>query len=381
MRTKRSNKEVFNFSAGPAVMPIEVLQAIQTELLDYKGTGLSLMTVSHRSAIFLEVLKELENNLAELLKIPQDKYAVLCLQGGASLQFIDICLNLSLSRQRRVGYVISGNWSRLAYQQMRKTNLILTEVIASSEKEGQFTDIPEQKDWKIEAPLDFIHFASNETVHGIQFPVLPKRLDPSYPALVVDMSSDLLAREIEVCQYGLIYASAQKNLGPPGVTLVVVKKDWLDYVVDVVPDVLAYRAYWKKDGMYNTPNTFGIYACMLVTRWLLKNGGIPWIREINTQKAELLYKTIDESEGFYINSLQRRARSQMNVVFRTPSQALDELFIQKATEANLHFLRGYRSVGGMRASIYNAMPLRGVEALCQFMVEFQKSRSKTVYYT
>ena len=365
-------KQVYNFSAGPAMLPQEVLKQVQEELLDYRGTGFSLMTISHRSQIFLEVLHELRCDLTKLIDLPND-YTMLCLQSGASLQFFDVALNLSMTQHRRIGCVISGNWSRLAYQQMKKMKYFEVFAVASSEdKQGRFLETPPQKSWQLPKSLDFIHFASNETAHGVQFRTLPYSRDKDYPPLVCDMSSDIFSRPIQVNDYGVIYASAQKNIGGPGVTLLLIRDDLLHLVDPHVPDVLAYEAYWKKDGMYNTPNTFGIYVCDLVIKWLLKQGGIATIAQHNQQKADLLYHTIDHSGGFYCNNIKPDHRSLMNVVFHSPSAQLDKCFVQEAKANGLWFLEGYKSLGGMRARIYNAMSIQGVKALCAFMQDFQK---------
>ncbi|QRN41112.1 MAG: phosphoserine transaminase [Neisseriaceae bacterium] len=363
--------EVFNFSAGPATLPREVLLTVQNELLDYRGTGLSVMTVSHRSNTFLDILHQAESDLSQLLGVPDD-YAILFLQGGASLRFTDIVCNLSLSQKRQLGCVVSGNWSKIAYQQMSKIKLVSTKLIANSEQDGYYVDVPLQKDWLVNLPLDFIHFTSNETVHGVQYQTLPHRINVDYPLLVCDMSSDFLSRRIKVRDYALIYAGAQKNIGPSGVTVVIVQKDLLSRAPDTIPDVLNYQSHFNKNGMYNTPNTFGTYVCGLVMKWLLQRGGLSKMEEINTEKAKLLYSTIDESNGFYSNHVCKSARSKMNVVFYTPNEQLDALFIEEATKNNLKFLKGYKSMGGMRASIYNAMPLKGVQLLSEFMQDFQR---------
>lgn len=366
-------KQVYNFSAGPAMLPQEVLKQVQEELLDYHGTGFSLMTMSHRSQIFLQVLAELRNDLTKLVDLPND-YTMLCLQSGASLQFIDVALNLSMTQHKRVGCVISGIWSQLAYRQMKKMKCLEVIAVASSEdKQGRFLKTPSQESWQLpKKSLDFIHFASNETAHGVQFHHLPYPQGKDYPPLVCDMSSDIFSRPIQVSDYGVIYASAQKNIGGSGVTLLIIRNDLLHLVDPRVPDVLAYEAYWKKDGMYNTPNTFGIYVCGLVIKWLLKQGGISAIAQRNQQKADLLYQTIDRSEGFYSNNIKPAHRSLMNVVFHSPSTQLDQYFVQEAKENGLWFLEGYKNLRGMRASIYNAMSIQGVKALCAFMQDFQK---------
>ena len=264
----------FNFSAGPPTIPHEVLVKIQSEMLDYHGTGLSEMTFSHRSSLFIDILQAFLADLRELLFIPEE-YEIICMQGGGSLQFVDVAFNLSLERNRKVGCVVSGHWSALAYQQMRKIELLDVILSASSEKNGEFLSLPPVDSWEIDADMDFVHFTSNETAHGVQYHSLPK-LNHSDPILVCDMSSDILSRPVTIRDYGLIYASAQKNIGPAGVTIIILRKDLMQRAGDHFPDVLRYASYPPNDGMYHTPPTFSIYVCGLVTSWLRNLGGIPY---------------------------------------------------------------------------------------------------------
>ena len=360
----------FNFSAGPPTIPHEVLVKIQNEILDYHGTGLSEMTFSHRSSLFIDILQAFLTDLRALLFIPKE-YEIICMQGGGSLQFVDAAFNLSLERNRKVGCVVSGHWSALAYQQMRKIALLKTVLSASSEENGEFLNVPPVESWKIEADMDFIHFTSNETAHGVQYHDLPKLKDNN-PTLVCDMSSDILSRLVNIREYGLIYASAQKNIGPAGVTIIIIRKDLMQRAGDNFPDVLRYASYPPNDGMYHTPPTFSIYVCGLVTSWLRKLGGIPYICEFNQKKSDKLYAAIDNSDGFYRNKVNKKSRSIMNIVFQTKNKDLDSAFVKEAEEKKLYFLKGHKAVGGMRASLYNAMPMEGVEALINFMHDFKK---------
>ena len=360
---------IYNFSAGPAVLPESVLRTAQSEMFDYNGTGFSVMTMSHRSDVFMSILYHAEQDLRQLLNIP-DNYKVLFLQGGASAQFNMTVMNLS-NGFKRVDSVVSGNWSRIAHQEMGKLSDVDIHLAAHGGEMFDYTDLPPVASWDIDPSSAFVHFVINETVHGLQYREVPK-LGADMPPLVCDMSSEILSRRVNVADFGVIYAGAQKNIGPSGTTIVIIREDLLDRCSSRVPDVWNYRSHINRQGMYNTPATYPIYISGLVFRWLQSQGGVGQMETINTLKAKTLYAAIDNSGGFYRNRVATAARSRMNVIFTTGNQELDELFAQESTTRGLRLLRGYKSMGGMRASIYNAMPLQGVEALIEFMREFQK---------
>ena len=359
---------IYNFSAGPAVLPESVLRTAQSEMFDYNGTGFSVMTMSHRSDVFMSILYHAEQDLRQLMDIP-DNYKVLFLQGGASAQFNQVVMNFA-NGFKRVDSVVTGNWSQIAHTQMGK--LSDAEIhLAADGKAYHYQNLPPVSSWDISPDSAFVHFVINETVHGLQYREVPK-LPEGMPPLICDMSSEILSRKINVSDFGVIYAGAQKNIGPSGATIVIIREDLLERCSARVPDVWNYKAHIEKDGMYNTPATYPIYISGLVFRWLQSQGGVEQMETINTLKAKTLYDAIDSSGGFYINEVHPGARSKMNVIFRTGDSRLDELFAQESTTRGLRLLRGYKSMGGMRASIYNAMPLQGVEALIDFMKEFQK---------
>ena len=360
---------IYNFSAGPAVLPESVLRTAQSEMFDYNGTGFSVMTMSHRSDVFMSILHHAEQDLRQLLQIP-DNYKVLFLQGGASAQFNMTVMNLS-NGFKRVDSVVSGNWSRIAHHEMGKLSDVNIHLAAHGGEQFDYTDLPPVESWDIDPSSAFVHFVINETVHGLQYREVPK-LGADMPPLVCDMSSEILSRRVNVADFGVIYAGAQKNIGPSGTTIVIIREDLLDRCSGRVPDVWNYRSHINRQGMYNTPATYPIYISGLVFRWLQSQGGVEHMETINTLKAKTLYAAIDNSGGFYRNRVAPAARSRMNVIFTTGNQELDELFAQESTTRGLRLLRGYKSMGGMRASIYNAMPLQGVEALIEFMREFQK---------
>ncbi len=359
---------VYNFSAGPAVLPGAVLHTAQNEMLDYNGTGFPVMSMSHRSDVFMSILHHAEQDLRTLLDIPNN-YKILFLQGGASSQFNMVVMNFA-NGFKRVDSVVTGNWSSVAHKQMGK--LSDAEIhLAADGKALDYLDLPPANTWDIDRCSAFVHFVSNETVNGLQYGELP-RLGEDMPPLVCDMSSDILSRRINVRDFGVIYAGAQKNIGPAGATVVIIREDLLERCSDRVPDVWNYQTHINRQGMHNTPATYPIYIAGLVFRWLLAQGGVAQIETVNALKAAKLYDAIDGSGGFYINNIRPNARSKMNVVFGTQSSELDRCFVQEADTAGLKLLQGYKSVGGMRASIYNAMPLQGVEALVGFMQDFQR---------
>ncbi|MBR6027093.1 MAG: phosphoserine transaminase [Neisseriaceae bacterium] len=361
---------IYNFSAGPAVLPESVLRQAQSEMFDYNGTGFSVMTMSHRSDAFMSILYHAEQDLRQLLNIPSN-YRVLFLQGGASAQFNMTVMNLANGFDR-VDSVVTGNWSRIAYSQMGKLSPNTEIHLAAHGGElYDYTDLPAPEDWDTNPDSAFVHFVINETVHGVQYREIPKP-NSSMPPMVCDMSSEILSRPVNVSDFGLIYAGAQKNIGPAGATIVIIREDLLDRCSDRIPDVWNYKSHVNRQGMYNTPATYPIYISGLVFRWLQSQGGVEAMQTINALKAKVLYEAIDNSGGFYTNKIAPKARSHMNVIFHTPSKELDLLFAQESTTRGLRLLKGYQSMGGMRASIYNAMPLQGVEALIDFMSEFQK---------
>ena len=364
-----SSRPIYNFSAGPAVLPEAVLRTAQQEMLDYNGTGFPIMAMSHRSEMFLSILHHAEQDLRTLLNIPSN-YKILFLQGGATTQFNMVAMNLAHGFPS-ADAVVTGNWSRIAYEQMSRLTDTEIRLAAHGGEQFDYTALPPIETWDIDKNSAFVHFAINETVNGLQYQTVPK-LSDDLPPLVCDMSSEILSREFDVSDYGLIYAGAQKNIGPAGATVVIIREDLLDRCPDSIPDVFNYRSHLNRDGMYNTPSTYAIYMSGLVFRWLLTQGGVKKIEAVNNIKAQTLYDAIDGSGGFYINRIRPDARSKMNVVFQTASAELDRRFVLEAELQGLCLLKGYKTVGGMRASIYNAMPLEGVQALADFMSDFQR---------
>ncbi len=353
---------VYNFSAGPSMLPIDVLQEAQKELLDFNGTGMSITEMSHRSKPFMAVNDEANALLRELMGIPDDYY-VLFVQGGASQAFASLPLNLM--QNRKADYILTGNFATKAYEEALKYGDI---AIAASSKDKNYTYIPSVSDMKFRDGIDYVHFTHNNTIFGTRFTEIPKANAP----LACDMSSSILSQEVNVKDYGLIYAGAQKNIAPAGVTIIIVRKDLIDgkQPLDCCPTMLNYSIQAKNDSLYNTPPCFPIYVSMLVFRWLKKLGGIKEIQKINEYKAGLLYDFIDNS-SFYTNNVVKKDRSIMNVPFITPSEELNAKFIKEASDNGLVSLKGHRLAGGMRASIYNAMPVEGVKALIEFMKKFE----------
>jgi phosphoserine aminotransferase len=353
---------VFNFSAGPAALPLEVLEQARDEMLDYRGTGMSVMEMSHRSAAFIDIAERAEADLIELMAIPAD-YKVLFLQGGATTQFAMVPMNL-LDGAARADYVNTGSWSTKAIREGGR--FCDVNVAASSESTG-FDRVPPFETWVRSPDAAYLHICSNETIGGVQFHELPD--DPGCP-LVADMSSDILSRPVDVGDFGLIYAGAQKNIGPAGLTVVIVRRDLLGRAGAGVPSMLDYAVHAEADSMSNTPPTYAWYLAGLVFTWLKQQGGVAGIAEANTRKAAKLYGAIDAS-NFYRSPVAVQDRSQMNVPFTLPDPALDSVFLDKAESAGLTNLKGHRSVGGMRASLYNAVPEAAVDALVAFMAEFE----------
>ncbi|WP_460035359.1 3-phosphoserine/phosphohydroxythreonine transaminase [Methylothermus subterraneus] len=353
---------VYNFSAGPSMLPQPVLERAREELLEWRGSGMSVMEMSHRGSHFQEIAQAAENALRELLGIGEDYYC-LFLQGGATGQFAAIPMNL-LGDRRAMDYVVTGSWSKKALAEAKRYGEV--RIVASSEQE-KFTTIPDPSTWQINPQAAYLHYTANETIEGVEFPFVPETDLP----LVSDMSSNLLSRPLDVSRFGLIYAGAQKNMGPAGICVVIVRKDLVREPLPVTPSIWDYRLQAKEGSMLNTPPTYNWYILGLVLDWLRAQGGLAAIEQRNIEKAELLYQAIDRSD-FYRNPVDPRYRSRMNVPFTLADPSLDAVFLKEAQAQGLVNLKGHRSVGGMRASIYNAMPIEGVKALVDFMREFER---------
>jgi len=358
-----NSKRVFNFNAGPGTLPLEVLEKAQAELLDFKGTGMSVMEISHRSKEFEAVIQTAEADLRELLGIPAN-YKIMFLQGGATLQFAMLPMNLRAAGAS-ADYVVTGTWSKTAIKEAQK--LGAARAAANTEKEG-FSCLPDNLD--LDPNAAYLHFTSNETIHGVEFPTEPTPL--AGVPLVCDTSSDFISRPVDVSKYALIYAGAQKNAGPAGVTVVIARDDMLERTPANLPVMLDYKTLAASGSLHNTPPAFAIYIVGLVFQWAKKIGGVAEIQKINRKKADVIYDTIDQSGGFYRGHTVPEARSVMNITFRLPSEELEDTFAKEAKSNDLIGLKGHRSVGGMRASIYNAMSTEGAEELVKFMKEFQK---------
>ncbi|HAW60926.1 MAG TPA: 3-phosphoserine/phosphohydroxythreonine transaminase [Pseudomonas sp.] len=357
------SKRAFNFCAGPAALPEAVLQRAQAELLDWHGKGLSVMEMSHRSDDYTAIAEKAEQDLRDLLAIPSN-YKVLFLQGGASQQFAEIPLNL-LPEGGVADYVDTGIWSRKAIEEARRFGHV---NVAATAKPYDYFAIPGQNDWQLSDGAAYLHYASNETIGGLQFDWVPELGDTP---LVVDMSSDILSRPIDVSKFGLIYAGAQKNIGPSGLVVVIVREELLGHARSTCPTMLDYKIAADNGSMYNTPATFSWYLSGLVFEWLKEQGGVEAMEKRNRAKKDMLYGAIDASD-FYTNPIAVNARSWMNVPFRLADERLDKAFLAGADARGLLNLKGHRSVGGMRASIYNAVGLDAVEALVAYMAEFEK---------
>jgi len=354
---------VFNFAAGPATLPLEVLEQARSEMTDWQSSGMSVMEVSHRSKAFIAVAREAESDLRELLAIPAN-YKVLFLQGGATGQFAAIPLNLA-TQDSTVDYLNTGAWSKKAIGEAKRYAKV---NVAADESASNYSTAPAQAALRLTAGAAYVHYTPNETIGGVEFPYVPAT---GGVPLVADFSSTILSRPIDVSQYGLIYAGAQKNIGPSGIVVVIVRDDLIGKARPGTPMVFDYKAMADADSMLNTPPTFGWYFAGLVFKWLKRQGGLAAIAARNRAKAERLYGAIDAS-GYYRNPVAKEARSWMNVPFTIPDTALEKTFLAEAGQAGLANLEGHRSVGGFRASIYNAMPIEGVDALIAFMKEFQR---------
>lgn len=355
---------VINFSAGPAILPEEVLRQAQDEMLDWHGSGMSVMEMSHRGKEFQSIIDTAEADLRELLAIPAN-YKVLFLQGGATLQFAMVPANL-LRGKKEADYIVTGSWSEKAVAEAKRFADV--HIVANTKAE-KYTRAPSQAELQLSPDAAFVHVCTNETIHGVEFPYVPETGDVP---LVADMSSHLLSRPIDVSRFGLIYAGAQKNVGPVGLTVVIVREDLIGQVLPGMPLMLDYAVHADNGSMYNTPPTYAIYVAGLVFQWLKKLGGLAAMEKINIEKAELLYDCIDQS-GFYRNPVNKEDRSRMNVPFTLPDPALEAEFLAGAKARGIVQIKGHKSVGGMRASMYNAMPLAGVQALVDYMNEFAAS--------
>ncbi len=357
-------KRVYNFYAGPAILPEEVLLEAKENLLSYKGTGMSVMEMSHRSATFDEIIKTAEKDLRTLLDI-NDNYAVLFLQGGATLQFSMVALNL-MPPNYKADYINTGAWSKKAIKEAKRVGEV---NVAASTEEENFTRLPRQDELNLNPDASYVHFTSNNTIFGTEWKSEP---EVGNVPLVCDASSDILSRKIDVNKYALIYAGAQKNMGPAGASLVIIRKDMLERSQDSLHTYLNYKTHAEKGSLYNTPPAFTIYIIGLVYKWLLKNGGLDAMYKTNLEKANMLYNFIDESDGYYKGTVKvKEDRSLMNVTFRMQNEELEKKFVAEATEKGFIGLKGHRSVGGLRASIYNAFPKKGVEDLVEFMKDFK----------
>ena len=357
-------ERIYNFSAGPAVLPREVLEQARDELVNWQGCGMSVMEMSHRGKEFMGIAAQAESDLRELMNIPAN-YKVLFLQGGASAQFAMVPMNL-LRGKSSADYLNTGEWSKKAIKEAKKYGAV--NVVASSE-DRNFSYAPTQDQWKLDKNAAYVHYTPNETIGGVEIFWTP---ETGNVPLVADMSSTILSRPIDVSKFGLIYAGAQKNIGPAGLTIVIVREDLIGQTVAGTPTMMDYKTHADAESMYNTPPTYGIYMAGLVFKWLKHRGGLAGMEQINIAKAKALYDYLDTT-SFYHCPTARENRSRMNVPFTLKDAALDEAFLKGAKEHGLVQLKGHRSVGGMRASIYNAMPIEGVKALVEYMKAFEKN--------
>ncbi len=354
---------VYNFSAGPAVLPEEVLKEAAEEMLDYQGSGMSVMEMSHRSKVYDKIIKDAEADLRELMNIP-DNYKVLFLQGGASQQFAMIPMNLM--KNRVADYIVTGQWAKKAYQEAQKYGKV--NCIASS-ADKTFSYLPDCSDLPVSEDADYVYICENNTIYGTKFKELPNTKGKT---LVADVSSCFLSEPVDVTKYGVIYGGVQKNIGPAGVVIVIIREDLItEDVLPGTPTMLTYKTHADADSLYNTPPCYGIYICGKVFKWLKKRGGLAAMKEYNEKKAAILYDYLDQSKMFH-GTVEPASRSLMNVPFVTGDKDLDAKFVKEAEAAGLVNLKGHRTVGGMRASIYNAMPIEGVEALVAFMKKFEE---------
>ena len=356
-------ERIFNFSAGPAVLPVPVLEQAQRDMVSLPGVGMSVMEISHRSKTFDAIIAGTEAGLRELLKVP-DNYHILFLQGGASLQFSMVPMNF-LPPDGSADYVLTGSWGKKALKEAKKVGAV---NVAATMADGGFTRVPSRDEISLSPHAAYVHITSNETIEGVQWKREPNVADVP---IVADMSSDILSRAIDVSKYGLIYAGAQKNMGPSGVTVVILRDDLLQRIPENLATMLDYRIHVENKSLYNTPNTWGIYILNLVCKWVQEKGGLGAMERENEEKARLVYEAIDATD-FYRGHADMDCRSTMNVTFRLPAEELEKKFVAESTAQGLDGLKGHRSVGGIRASIYNAFPRAGVEALVSFMKDFER---------
>jgi len=358
-------RKVFNFSAGPGMLPEEVLLQMQAEMLDWNGTGMSIMELGHRGPEFHGVAEQAEADLRELMSIPEN-YHVFFLPGGASAQFAMVPLNL-LSPKKTADYVDTGIWSKKAIDEARRYGTV--NIAAHTEQRNNKLYIPQQPDWQLTPQAAYLHYTPNETIDGIEFNWIPQVGDVP---LVADMSSMILSRPVDVTRYGIIYAGAQKNMGQAGITIVIIRNDLLHEPAVLTPTLYEYKTHAEHHSFYNTPPTYSWYVTGLMLAWMKRHGGVEKFYEINKRKANKLYTFIDKHPEFYFNRIDKECRSMMNVVFTMRDESLTNLFLEESAKAGLANLKGHRVVGGMRASIYNAMPEEGVDALINFMIDFEQ---------
>ena len=353
---------IYNFSAGPSMLPVSVLEEARDDMLNYKGSGMSVMEMSHRSKVYDAIIKEAESLLREVMNIP-DNYKVMFLQGGASMQFANVCMNLM--KTGKADYIVTGQFSGKAYKEAQKYG---DAHLAATTKEENFTRIPEQSELDLRPDADYVHVCFNNTIFGTKWGYIP---DTGDVPLVADMSSCILSEPVDVRKFGLIYAGAQKNVAPAGLTIVIAREDLLSAeLADFVPTMCNYATMAENESMYNTPPCYPIYVCGLVLKWIKNLGGLEAMKAINEKKAKMLYDTLDNSKLFK-NPVKEGSRSMMNVTFRAEDDEINAKFVKESAAAGFANLKGHRSVGGMRASIYNAMPTEGVEALCEFIKKFE----------
>ncbi|MBU4229263.1 MAG: 3-phosphoserine/phosphohydroxythreonine transaminase [Desulfurivibrionaceae bacterium] len=358
-------ERIYNFSAGPSTLPEEVLAQAAKDIVNFNNKGMGLIEMSHRSKDFIAVVDECEANLRELMKIPAN-YKVLFLQGGASTQFAMIPMNL-LGEGKTASYLNTGVWAKKA---IKEAKLFGNVQVAYTSEDSTFNHVPKDTDYTVDPASEYLYFVTNNTIYGTQFPTMPK----NEKMLIADMSSDILSREFDITPFGIVYAGAQKNMGPAGVTVVIIREDLLDRAPENLPTMFKYKTHADNGSMFNTPPCFSIYVVGLVLKWLKKLGGVAAMEKINREKAAILYNAIDATD-FYRGHAQPGSRSQMNITFNLPTPELEAQFIKEATAKGMDGLKGHRSVGGCRASIYNAFPKAGVEALVGFMKEFEKKNS------
>lgn len=357
-----TNQRAFNFNAGPSALPLEVLQAAQEQLVNFNGTGMSIMELSHRSKDFEQVHNEAIERLRKIYAVP-DNYDIIFLQGGASLQFSMIPMNF-LQQDGQADYILTGVWSEKALEEAK---LFGAPVVTASTKDNHYKHIPALDELNLNDAAAYVHITTNNTIYGTQWREFPITAAP----LIADMSSDILSTPIDISKFGLIYAGAQKNLGPSGVTVVIIRKDLLEKANTNIPTMLKYTTFTKNNSLYNTPPTFGIYMLGEVLKWVEQQGGLEKVAEHNQAKAKLIYDAIDNSNGFYVGHAEKDSRSLMNITFRLADEELEKQFLAEAKAAGFVGLNGHRSVGGCRASTYNAVPYETCKALADFMVAFQ----------